>query len=184
MRRFHLFHSQLHQFLTFGFYITHSLEEAMIMSDRIAIMRKGRIEQIGTPDQIYNAPSNRFVAEFMGEVNLFRVHATGNGRLEALEIGASLASPDEGAAEGEEGTLMVRPEVIRFLAAGETADCVLEGTVTNEYVLGSRVQYNVRVGEKTLSVEKLREDRYTGELDTKVLIGWDAEDSRLLDPES
>lgn len=165
-------------------YITHSLEEAMIMSDRIAIMRKGRIEQIGTPDQIYNAPTNRFVAEFMGEVNLFRVRATGNGRLEALEIDASLASPDEEAAEGEEGTLMVRPEVIRFLAAGETADCVLEGTIFNEYVLGSRVQYSVRVGEKTLSVEKLREDRYTGEIDTKVLIGWNAEDSRLLGSES
>ena len=164
-------------------YITHSLEEAMVMSDRIAIMRVGRIEQIGTPDQIYNAPTNRFVAEFMGEVNLFPVRSAAGGRLEAMDIEASLASPDEGLPDGVAGTLVVRPEVIRFLGVDETADCVLEGTVLNEYVLGSRVQYNVRVGEKTLSVEKLREDRYTGELDTKVLIGWNAEDSRLLGPE-
>src|SRR6056297_2612757 len=54
-------------------YITHSLEEAMVMSDRIAIMREGRIIQIGTPAEIYARPRSRFVAEFMGEVNLLEV---------------------------------------------------------------------------------------------------------------
>jgi spermidine/putrescine transport system ATP-binding protein len=161
-------------------YITHSLEEAMVMSDRIAIMRSGEIEQIGSPDQIYNEPINRFVAEFMGEVNLFPVRCGRDGRLEAMEFDGSFAGPEGGLQPGEEGTLMVRPEVIRFLAPCETADCVLEGTVYNEYALGSRMQYHVRVGDKMLSVEKLREDRYTGDLDSKVLIGWDVEDSRVL----
>jgi len=161
-------------------YITHSLEEAMVMSDRIAIMRAGEIEQIGTPDQIYNEPINRFVAEFMGEVNLFPVRAGSGGRLEATEFDGTFAAPESGLRPGQEGTLMVRPEVIRFLAPCEAADCVLEGTVYNEYALGSRMQYNVRVGDKMLSVEKLREDRYTGDLDSKVLIGWDVEDSRIL----
>ncbi|MDH3475049.1 MAG: ABC transporter ATP-binding protein [Rhodospirillales bacterium] len=165
-------------------YITHSLEEAMVMSDRIAIMRVGRIEQIGTPDEIYNAPTNRFVAEFMGEVNLFHVRCAPDGRLEVPEIGVSLACPETVVADVAEATLMVRPEVIRFLGPGEKADCVLEGTVFNEYVLGSRVQYSVRVGGKTLSVERLREDRYTGALDTGVVIGWNARDSRLLGPGS
>ncbi len=163
-------------------YITHSLEEAMVMSDRIAIMRQGRIEQVGTPDEIYNAPINRFVAEFMGEVNLFRVRVGADGRLESLEVEASFAAPRADLAAGLEGTLMVRPEAIRFLAPGESAECMLEGTVVNEYVLGSRMQYSLRVGDKTLSVEKLREDRYQGALDTKVSIGWDAADSRFLDP--
>ena len=164
-------------------YITHSLEEAMVMSDRIAIMRTGRIEQIGTPDEIYNAPTNRFVAEFMGEVNLFRVRVGADGRLESLEVEASFAAPRADLSAGLEGTLMVRPEAIRFLAPGESAECMLEGTVLNEYVLGSRMQYSLRVGDKMLSVEKLREDRYQGALDTKVSIGWDAADSRLLDSE-
>ena len=53
-------------------YITHSLEEAMVMSDRIAIMKDGRFEQIAVADEIYGQPVSRFVAEFMGEVNLFR----------------------------------------------------------------------------------------------------------------
>ena len=51
-------------------YITHSLEEAMVMSDRIAVMNDGRIVQVGTPEEIYTRPVNRFVAEFMGEVNI------------------------------------------------------------------------------------------------------------------
>src|SRR5690606_21978542 len=56
-------------------YITHSLEEAMVMSDRIGIMNAGNIVQVGTPAEIYNQPISRFVAEFMGEVNVFDVTA-------------------------------------------------------------------------------------------------------------
>ena len=161
-------------------YITHSLEEAMVMSDRIAIMRQGRIEQVGTPDEIYNAPINRFVAEFMGEVNLFAVRTTADGRLDAAEVGASFASPQAGLAAGLEATLMVRPEAVRFLGPDETAESAIEAMMLNEYALGSRMQYSLRVGEQTVSVEKLREDRYQGELDTLVRIGWNAADSRLL----
>ncbi len=152
----------------------------MVMSDRIAIMREGRIEQIGTPDEIYNAPINSFVAEFMGEVNLFAVRTTADGRLEALDIGASFASPQTELKAGLEGTLMVRPEAVRFLGPDDAAESSIEATVLNEYALGSRMQYSLRVGAQTVSVEKLREDRYHGELDIQVRIGWDAADSRLL----
>ncbi|HEY9250837.1 MAG TPA: ABC transporter ATP-binding protein, partial [Rariglobus sp.] len=58
-------------------YVTHSLEEAMVMSDRVAILRAGVIEQIGMPDEIYEFPKNAFVAEFMGEVNLLDITASG-----------------------------------------------------------------------------------------------------------
>ncbi len=161
-------------------YITHSLEEAMVMSDRIAIMRQGRIEQVGTPDEIYNAPINRFVAEFMGEVNLFAVRTTADGRLEAPEVGASFASPQAGLAAGLEGTLMVRPEAVRFLGPDETAESAIECTVLNEYALGSRVQYHVRAGEHMVVIEKLREQAYRGSLNDDVIIGWDAKDSVLV----
>jgi spermidine/putrescine transport system ATP-binding protein len=63
-------------------YITHSLEEAMVMSDRIAIMRAGRIIQIGTPAEIYRSPASRFVASFMGEVNILEVE---HGRFADLD---------------------------------------------------------------------------------------------------
>src|SRR5690606_26152995 len=72
-------------------YITHSLEEAMVMSDRIAIMRAGRIAQVGTAAEIYAAPRSRFVAEFMGEVNLFRVEGDGNGGFRGVDLPITVA---------------------------------------------------------------------------------------------
>ena len=72
-------------------YITHSLEEAMVMSDRIAVMRDGRIVQIGTPEEIYTRPVNRFVAEFMGEVNVFPVRRrAGRRSTRATSVGGHL----------------------------------------------------------------------------------------------
>ena len=74
---------------------------------------------------------------------------------------------------------MIRPEYLRFLGDGETADNRVEGVLYNEYALGSRIQYQVRVGGMVFLVEKLREQRYTGALDDQVTIGWDARDSVL-----
>ncbi len=107
-------------------YITHSLEEAMVMSDRIAIMRAGRIVQVGPPAEIYGRPNSRFVAEFMGEVNVFPAGA---------------------------GWLILRPEKLRILAPGETADTVLEAVVQADYALGSRTQFHLRAGDRTLIAE-------------------------------
>jgi len=163
-------------------YITHSLEEAMVMSDRIALMRFGRIEQVGSPDEIYNAPCNTFVAEFMGECNLIPVRVANDGRLESDRVGTTLAAPRSDLTPGYEAMLMVRPEAMRFLAAEEQADCMVEGRIGNEYALGSRIQYGVQVGDSLLTVEKLREDRFTGGADSVVRLGWNAADGRLLDP--
>jgi spermidine/putrescine transport system ATP-binding protein len=158
-------------------YITHSLEEAMVMSDRIAIMHAGRFAQIGTPDEIYNRPRDRFVAEFMGEVNLFPVAGERAGLRSldpALAIdGTAGLSGDVTLSAGEAGTLMVRPEFVRFLSPGDTADCVIEGQLHNEFSLGSRIQYEVACGENSMTVEKLREDRFAGGYGDKVLLGWD-----------
>jgi spermidine/putrescine transport system ATP-binding protein len=157
-------------------YITHSLEEAMVMSDRIGIMRAGRLIQIGTPDEIYTRPLNRFVSEFMGEVNVIEVERGEAGRLRAPGLGAALIAPalPAGAARGH---LVVRPEAMRFLEAGAAADNVLTGELYNEYALGSRVQYHVKVGARMFVLERLREQRAAGALGTSVAIGWDARDS-------
>ncbi|MEO0822307.1 MAG: ABC transporter ATP-binding protein [Pseudomonadota bacterium] len=155
-------------------YITHSLEEAMVMSDRIAIMREGRFEQIGTPDEIYARPRSPFVAEFMGEVNLFEL-AAGPGGLDAGPIAlAPEAAAGLGLGPGERGTLVVRPETVRFLGEGETADASLEGTLHAEYSLGSRNQYEIDLaGGGKVTAEVLREDRLQAAAGTPVRIGWD-----------
>ncbi|MEM7223807.1 MAG: ABC transporter ATP-binding protein [Pseudomonadota bacterium] len=160
-------------------YITHSLEEAMVMSDRIGIMRSGKLVQVGTPDEIYNQPTNRFVSEFMGEVNLLQVEATGDGQLASPGFEARFRPPP-GANGVRAGHLVIRPESLRFLAKAEDAENALSGTLYNEYSLGSRIQYQVRVGEQVFLVEKLREHRYRGDLDDAVVIGWDAGDSILV----
>ena len=76
-------------------YITHSLEEAMVMSDRIAVMRAGRIVQLGEPLEIYRRPGSRFVAEFMGEVNVIRLEWSGSGwRAPELDLELPKPPPD------------------------------------------------------------------------------------------
>ncbi len=160
-------------------YITHSLEEAMVMSDRIGIMRAGRLVQVGTPDEIYNRPSNRFVSEFMGEVNVIAVRAGNDGRLHAPGLQADLIGPEAPNGFGS-GHLVIRPEYLRFLERPGDAENHVRGTLYNEYVLGSRIQYQVRVGEEVFLVEKLREQRYGGALDDVVTIGWDGRDSILV----
>ncbi len=166
-------------------YITHSLEEAMVMSDRIAIMREGGLEQLAVADEIYARPQSRFVAEFMGEVNLFSVEGTaasglhGNGveihvNGDAHEFGVSLP-------QGTRGTLMVRPEFVRFLSAGETSDFIVRGVLRAEYALGSRIQYEVEASSGSrLTVEKLREDRFQGKPGEAVMLGWDIEHTHMI----
>src|SRR5690606_6538804 len=94
-------------------YITHSLEEAMVMSDRIGIMNAGRIVQVGTPDAIYNRPISRFVAEFMGEVNVFAVTAGNAPGSYASEDGTVLRGPVRQGGSGSTGYLIIRPEKLR-----------------------------------------------------------------------
>ena len=120
-------------------YITHSLEEAMVMSDRIAIMREGSIIQMGPPQDIYARPASRFVAEFMGEVNIFEVSG-----------GQVAGQPAPGL---EDGWLVVRPEALRPLAKDEAADVSFEATIANDYMLGSRTQFHLNVGDRTLLAE-------------------------------
>ena len=123
-------------------YITHSLEEAMVMSDRIAIMRSGRFVQIGTPDEIYRRPVNRFVAGFMGEVNILGISQTGGG-----PVYADLDLPAPGAA-GAYGVL--RPEA---LTPGDGGAVAFAATVTQKLMLGSRTQYHLRAGRAALIAE-------------------------------
>lgn len=157
-------------------YITHSLEEAMVMSDRISIMRDGRIVQIGTPDEIYNHPANGFVAQFMGEVNEFQVTRKGtNCLVDSLSDERYTAPPG---VDLDSGILIVRPERIRILSDGEGADTEMAGTVQNQYVLGSRVQYEVKVKNRSLLVETMIDEaRKVGEI---VRLGWNSDQAFLL----
>jgi len=79
-----------------------------------------------------------------------------------------------------EGHLVIRPEAVRFLKKASDADNAVTGRLYNEYVLGSRIQYQVRVGDSVFAVEKLGQQSFTDKLDDMVTIGWDAEDAILV----
>ena len=168
-------------------YITHSLEEAMLMSDRIAIMNAGQLEQIAVADEIYARPKSRFVAEFMGEVNLFELESAGSTgfHIAGVDIHIDKKTEEYGSllAQGERATLMVRPEFVRFLDSDETADFVVQGWLRTEYALGSRIQYEVETANgDRMTIEKLRKYRYDGQSGDSVRLGWDAGDTHLIGP--
>ncbi len=162
-------------------YITHSLEEAMVMSDRIAIMRSGRFEQIGPAEEIYARPKSRFVAEFMGEVNLFR----SNGEAGAVSFQHVAIDPaaaqKHGLKPGFRGYLMARPESVRLLEPGDGADVTAKGTLESEYLLGSRVQYLVALDSGfEVTVEASREKRVAATPGLGVRIGFDLDRAHLI----
>jgi spermidine/putrescine transport system ATP-binding protein len=161
-------------------YITHSLEEAMVMSDRIGVMRDGKLAQVGSPATIYTRPEDRFVTEFMGEVNSIPVSLADDGRLASAELGANFTPPDELPAGFASGVLIVRPEnmTIADAAAGTPGNRV-EGELFNEYLLGSRIQYQVRSGEMTFLIEELRADAVTRAPGDQVTLIWQAVDSMV-----
>lgn len=167
-------------------YITHSLEEAMVMSDRIAIMRAGRIEQIGPPDAIYTRPESTFVAGFMGEVNLFPVIGGNAGAGVAVEnlVLNDAARSALNLTNGTTGTLMVRPEYVKFInpqRASDASGITVSGTVTGEYNLGSRIRYKVETPTGyQVTVETLREARYDGRAGDRVTLGWQADQCHLI----
>ena len=160
-------------------YITHSLEEAMVMSDRIGVMRAGKLVQVGTPNEIYSAPRDKFVSEFMGDVNVIPVSLAG-GNLISASFDRSFKPP------ALARRLLLRPSRhpagIHALPrlAQDGAQNALSGRLYNEYALGSRIQYQIRAGDHVFIVEKLRQQAPDLARDQDVLIGWDAKDSILV----
>jgi ABC-type Fe3+/spermidine/putrescine transport system ATPase subunit len=110
-------------------YVTHDQEEAMSVSDRIALMNAGRLEQVGVPVDIYRHPVSRFAAEFMGTTNLLAARVLGGGGDELVSL---------------------RPEALRFAADAPPSWPVLSGSVARLELLGPLVRLDVRLGDGTI----------------------------------
>jgi ABC-type Fe3+/spermidine/putrescine transport system ATPase subunit len=136
-------------------YVTHDQGEALALSDRIVVMSRGRIEQIGTPREVYETPRTRFVADFIGASNLLAgvVEPSGAAGTTVRLVGARLTSSDT-AAPGPV-TVLIRPERIRLVAA-DTAPAggnVLAARVAEVVYLGEDLQLTLEVaGGMSLAV--------------------------------
>lgn len=118
-------------------YVTHDQEEALTMSDRIAVMNVGNVEQIGTPTDIYDRPATVFVAGFIGQANLWAGKQTGRANRDYVEIevlGSTLKSrPGDTTIEaGGQATLMIRPERVRVSVEAPTGDVVAVRTTVRD----------------------------------------------------
>ena len=127
-------------------YVTHDQEEALTMSDRIAVMNHGRIEQVGDPEEVYERPATTFVAGFIGVSNLMPgVVKSAGGRGEVmLDSGVTVATPVNGFEPGDRCHAVVRPEKLR-LGDGGRKDPDVEGLVESSLYLGTSTQLIVKL---------------------------------------
>ena len=168
-------------------YVTHDQEEALTMSDRIAVMNAGNVEQIGTPTEIYDSPSSVFVASFIGQANLWSGRQTGmDGEFAQLSVlGTTLkARPGDTKIEsGGEASLMVRPERVRVSMDKPTGDvATVPATVADLTFQGPVVRMMLRAadGSAVLAHVGPEQDLPMLRPGDDVHIGWDPEASLVL----
>jgi spermidine/putrescine transport system ATP-binding protein len=180
-------------------YVTHDQEEALTMSDRIAVMRAGQLEQMGTPSQVYEEPKTEFVANFIGVSNLFQGNLrndensiitiiTPNG----LEINASVFDANKLMASDinppETATVMVRPEKIQITSISNGFNKtenrnlnLLRGNIEEIVYLGTVIQFIVNVGDKRLVVlEKNQSKTLEFVINQEVFVSWDIKSTAIL----
>ena len=167
-------------------YVTHDQSEALTMSDRIALMNEGRIEQVGSPTELYERPVNHFVADFIGDTNLLaemEVAGQGEGALSLVcASGLKLNLPAAGKEVPAKVSLAIRPERIAILGPEEERDQVFGGRVEEVVYLGDTYRYSVLLEgcqEVTVNVKNdlTREVLKKGR---EVRVGWNHKDVNLL----
>jgi len=171
--------------------VTHDQDEAMTLASRIAVMHEGRIAQVGTPGEVYEYPANRYVAGFVGNINLIegRITERADGRLllhsDALEADLAVACDDPSGLDGAV-TVAVRPEKItisREAPAGGGRN-VVKGIVRDLGYFGDQSLYRVRAKSGAIvqvSAQNLRRSaKLTVEWDDEVFLSWEVASTILL----
>ncbi|PJF36622.1 MAG: spermidine/putrescine ABC transporter ATP-binding protein [Candidatus Thermofonsia Clade 1 bacterium] len=168
-------------------YVTHDQEEALTMSDRIAVMGHGKVLQCATPEEIYERPQSRYVADFIGETNflegrLISLNGTAQVQLEP-ELSIAAASSERALAQGAPVTIAIRPEKIA-LSAQDSDPSALRGIVREAVYIGTDMRYVVQLGQRTQVVVRVqnlgaeRDQRFRR--GDSVYVKWAAENARLL----
>jgi spermidine/putrescine transport system ATP-binding protein len=172
-------------------YVTHDQEEALTLSDRIAVMNEGRILQEGTPSEIYERPTTRFVADFIGETNFFEgtVEEIGAETIVRTKAGVALrcaAAPF--AQRGQDVAVSVRPESIFAVTPDNQPNNVIDGILQRTTYLGDSLQHHVQLGDGTeVTVRKQNETGGAEELwrvGARVEIGWNASGALVVSNEN
>ena len=163
-------------------YVTHDQEEALTMSDRVAVMERGRVAQVGTPQEIYDRPTSRYVADFVGETNMLQAtvaRAAGPDGVLELELsgGRRVRAPGGGLLPGQSVTLLVRPEKIDLTPAGGESGALV-GVVEAAVFVGSHRRFVVSVDGVEVIATSPNRRLATGEIGIgdRVELDWKYED--------
>jgi putative spermidine/putrescine transport system ATP-binding protein len=174
-------------------YVTHDQEEALVLSDRIAVMRDGRFEQVGSPREVYDRPANAFVAAFLGSSNRLHVELERDGsavrvlpRDGGQQPGWRL--PAQLAPEGDQAVLMVRPERVALVdpAAPQPPDRLRQSaTVSDAAFLGDHLRVECKVLDEhvwTLRLDPAQAPTQLPHPGNHCCLEWATTDTRLLAP--
>lgn len=168
-------------------YVTHDQEEALSMSDRIAVMNDGHVEQIGGVTELYENPQTRFVADFLGETNLFDGAVVPNGshaRLESdFEVHIDSEMIPNTGVSGTEITYTIRPESLEIGKSDLNMENMWQGTIENVIYKGSTTSYEVRVeqSDRLMTVlEQRTRDASPYESSDSVFVGFEPSDGQVV----
>jgi putative spermidine/putrescine transport system ATP-binding protein len=158
-------------------FVTHDQEEALALADRICLMNEGRIEQLGTPEDMYEQPRSAFVADFIGISNVMRGRVQSGGMIRTDD--GSLPLPDGCEARaGEDGALIVRPEKMLLCAIDEA---FVSGRVEETIYAGSETKLLVRLASGTMVTVRRQAGLPGVAIGEQVSVRWDKQEARLLE---
>jgi len=151
-------------------FVTHDLEEAFSLSDVVAVMNAGRIEQVGAPIDIYHHPKTTFVANFIGYSNIFERNRPFGDAADAVRIGEGEATPSS-------GRFAVPAQSVHVSTTPLHTDTVLKGTISQIMFLGARMQITVDAGGQTIQAElPVNPTVHALGKGAEVFLGWNADE--------
>ena len=166
-------------------YVTHDQTEAMNMSDRIAVMNEGVIEQLGTAEEIYRRPASRFVADFVGQINLLAARVVGDeGDGVVVEAAGAVirASKHDGVRRDAEVSIGIRPELFKAVTgdAGASVMNTLDGRIAGRTFAGNLLHVYVDLDDGTRVVLEARPQDSLGDDGSAIRLGWKPDDTIVL----
>lgn len=167
-------------------FVTHDQQEALTLSDRVALFNRGNLAQVGTPRELYQTPAKQFVADFIGETNFFSgsvIHNTTlSVRVQVDEQVVVNAPPRNGLTHRSRVTYAVRPEKMLIEPTGSGHSNRLRGTITESFYLGDAYKYRVSVSPSLSLLVKVPEGNGSIRMDVgaAVTVAWDIGDMTVI----
>jgi iron(III) transport system ATP-binding protein len=145
-------------------YVTHDQSEALALSDRIAVVNQGRLEQVGTPIEVYEHPSTRFVGDFLGRTVILNGTLRNEAGQRSIDVegrGCVAAPADARFRDGERVRLLSRPEDVTLLSTGDIGRNEVAGRIEQVAYMGDHLEYTISVGGRTVVLAAAKKERQT-----------------------